>query len=134
MPRSPGLCPPSPPTGVTFEPLGSVDDLPHYDADVQAIGFPPEVLGMGAAMLRTDGVIIVTPEYDCSVPGALKNALDWLPRLLSTPFVNKPVRIQTGSPSMIGGVRAQYHLRQSLVLLDAFVLNKPEVMVSQIVG
>ena len=120
------------PEGVTIAPLGSVGDLPHYDADVQAEGFPPAVLAMAEAIGKADGVIIVTPEYNYSVPGALKNALDWLSRLPAAPFAGKPVAIQTASPGLIGGARAQYHLRQTLVFLDAFVLNKPEVMVSQV--
>jgi chromate reductase len=120
------------PEGTTVSPLGSVGDLPHYDADLQAEGFPAAVLAMGAAIKAADGVIIVTPEYNYSVPGALKNALDWLSRLPDTPLAGKPVVIQTGSPGLIGGARCQYHLRQVLVFLDAFVLNKPEVMVSQI--
>jgi chromate reductase len=126
----PGLAP----KGVTIEPLGSVGELPHYDADVQAGGFPPAVLAMGEAIAKADGVIIVTPEYNYSVPGALKNALDWLSRLPSPPFAGKPVAIQSASPGLIGGARAQYHLRQILVFLDAFVLNKPEVMVGQVIN
>jgi chromate reductase len=124
----PGLAP----EGVTIAALGSVGDLPLYNADVQAEGFPAAVLAMAEAIAKADGVIIVTPEYNYSVPGVLKNALDWLSRLPAPPFVGKPVAIQTGSPGLIGGARAQYHLRQTLVFLDAFVLNKPEVMVSQV--
>ncbi len=120
------------PDGVTISPLGSVGELPHYSADLQAEGFPPAVLAMGEAVKQADGVIIVTPEYNYSVPGALKNALDWLSRLPTPPFAGKPVAIQTGSPGMIGGARCQYHLRQIFVFLDAYVLNKPEVMVGQI--
>jgi len=116
------------PEGVTISALGSVGDLPHYDADVQAEGFPPAVEAMAAAIAAADGVIIVTPEYNYSVPGALKNALDWLSRMTPQPFIGKPVVIQTASPGVLGGVRAQYHLRQILVFLDARVLNKPEVM------
>lgn len=122
------------PEGVTISALGSVGELPHYDADLQAEGFPPAVVAMGEAIKEADGVIIVTPEYNYSVPGALKNALDWLSRLPTAPFSGKPVAIQTGSPGLIGGARCQYHLRQILVFLDAYVLNKPEVMVSQIVA
>jgi chromate reductase len=77
-------------------------------------------------------VIIVTPEYNYSVPGVLKNALDWLSRLPTQPFAGKPTMIQSGSPGVIGGARAQYHLRQILVFLDATVMNKPEVMIGQI--
>ncbi|WP_262927215.1 NADPH-dependent FMN reductase [Phytohalomonas tamaricis] len=120
------------PEGVTIEPLGSVGDLPHYDADLQEQGFPAAVLEMGRAIAAADAVIIVMPEYNYSVPGALKNALDWLSRLPDTPMFGKPVAIQTASPGMIGGARAQHQLRQVLVYLNAQVLNKPEVMVGQV--
>lgn len=120
------------PDGVTIQPLGSVGDFPLYNADTQAEGFPPAVLAMGEAIRKADGVIIVTAEYNYSVPGVLKNAIDWLSRLPAQPFAGKPTAIQSGSPGLIGGARAQYHLRQILVFLDATVMNKPEVMVGQV--
>ncbi len=119
------------PAGVSVSALGSIADFPHYDADVQAVGFPAPVLAMSDQIRNADGVIIVTPEYNYSMPGTLKNAIDWLSRLTPQPFAGKPVAIQTASPGMIGGARAQYHLRQSRVALDALVLNKPEVMIGQ---
>ncbi|MNN79915.1 NADPH-dependent FMN reductase [compost metagenome] len=72
--------------------------------------------------------MIVTPEYNYSVPGGLKNAIDWLSRLPDQPLAGKPVLIQTSSMGAIGGARCQYHLRQILVFLDAMVMNKPEFM------
>lgn len=72
--------------------------------------------------------VIVTPEYNYSVPGGLKNAIDWLSRLPDQPLAGKPVLIQTSSMGVIGGARCQYHLRQILVFLDAMVMNKPEFM------
>jgi chromate reductase len=122
------------PDGVTVEPLGSVGTFPLYNADVQAEGFPQPVLAMAEAIAKADGVIIVTPEYNYSIPGGLKNAIDWLSRLPAQPFAGKPTAIQSGSPGLFGGARAQYHLRQTLLFLDAAVLNKPEVMVGQIVS
>ena len=124
----PGLAP----AGVTISALGSAGDFPLYDADIQAEGFPHAALAMAEEIANADGVIIVTPEYNYSVPGLLKNVLDWLSRLPSPPLMAKPVLIQTGSPGPVGGARAQYHLRQILVFLDAAVFNKPEVMVGQI--
>lgn len=91
------------PAGVEVSALGSVGDIPHYDADLQAQGLPESVVGMGKAVAAADGVIIVTPEYNYSVPGALKNALDWLSRLPDTPVAAKPVAILTASPGAIGG-------------------------------
>ena len=120
------------PAGVTIQPLGSIGELPIYNADIQAEGFPAPVLAMGEAIAKADGMIFVTPEYNYSLPGGLKNAIDWLSRLPEQPFAGKPVAIQSGSPGVIGGARAQYHLRQMMVFLDATVLNKPEVMIGQI--
>jgi len=117
------------PAGMTVELLASVGDIPHYDADVQAEGFPGTVGAMGDAIRAADGVVIVTPEYNYSVPGVLKNTIDWLSRLDKQPFAGKPVAIQSASMGVFGGARAQYHLRQILVFLDAIVLNRPEVMV-----
>ncbi|MBV9783962.1 MAG: NAD(P)H-dependent oxidoreductase [Acidisphaera sp.] len=120
------------PDGVTIAPLSSVGTLPLYDADLHTDGFPAAVQEMGEGVRAADGVIIVTPEYNYSIPGVLKNAIDWLSRLPNQPFGGKKVAIQSASPGMLGGARAQYHLRQSLVFLDAFVLNRPEVMVAQV--
>jgi chromate reductase len=119
------------PEGVTISALGSVRTFPHYDADLQAEGFPEPVRLMAEQIKAADGVIIVMPEYNYSVPGALKNALGWLSRLSPQPFARKPVAIQTVSRGLIGGARAQCHLRQILVFLDTHVLNKPEVMIGQ---
>lgn len=120
------------PSGVAISPLGSVGDFPLYDEDVQKQGFPAPVEAMGQAIQQADAVIVVTPEYNYSVPGVLKNALDWLSRLPQAPFSGKPVAIQSASPGMIGGARAQYHLRQVFVFLDGVMLNKPEVMVGSV--
>jgi chromate reductase, NAD(P)H dehydrogenase (quinone) len=121
----PGLAP----EGVDVLALPSIRDIPLYDADVQAAGFPPAVIALAEQIRAADGVVIVTPEYNYSVPGALKNAIDWLSRVPEQPLAGKPVAIQTASMGVIGGARCQYHLRQVLVFLDCQVLNKPEVMI-----
>ncbi len=120
------------PSGVTIDFLPSVATLPIYDGDVEAAGFPEPVSAMGAQVKAADGVIIVTAEYNYSIPGGLKNALDWLSRLKDKPMAGKPVLIQSASPGGMGGARAQYHLRQVLVALDSHVMNVPEVMVAQV--
>ena len=120
------------PADVTISHLASPGDFPHYNADLQEAGFPAPVLAMADAIAQADGVIIVTPEYNYSVPGVLKNALDWLSRVSPNPFAAKPVLIQSASPGAIGGARAQYHLRQILVFFDARVMNKPEAMIGQV--
>ena len=120
------------PEGVTIEPLPSVGDFPLYDADVQQQGFPPVVNTAAEAIRRADAVVIVTPEYNHSIPGGLKNAIDWISRLPKQPFGAKPVALQSGSPSLFGGLRAQLALRQMFIYLDGRVLNKPEVIIPQV--
>lgn len=119
------------PPGMTFAALPSVGAYPIYDADLQAEGIPAVVEEAGEAIRAADGVVIVSPEYNYSIPGGLKNAIDWLSRLKGQPFGGKPVAIQSVSGGTLGGARMQYHLRQSLVFLDAHVLNRPEVMIGQ---
>ncbi|MFO3907070.1 NADPH-dependent FMN reductase [Enterobacter hormaechei] len=117
------------PEGMEITALPSIGDIPLYDADVQQEeGFPATVEALAAQIREADGVVIVTPEYNYSVPGGLKNAIDWISRLPEQPLAGKPVLIQTSSMGAIGGARCQYHLRQILVFLDAMVLNKPEFM------
>ena len=120
------------PAGVTIVPLGSVGDFPLYNADVQAQGFPAAVTTMGEAIRAADGVVIVTPEYNYSVPGVLKNAIDWLSRLPHQPFAGKPVLIQSASQGAFGGVRAQLHLRHILIFVDALAFTRPEVIIPQV--
>src|SRR5208337_592121 len=120
------------PDGVSIEPLGSVGDFPLYNHDVQENGFPPAAIAMAEAIVSADGLIIVTPEYNYSMPGVLKNAIDWLSRLPKQPFANKPVLIQSASQGGFGGVRAQLHLRQTLVFVEARAFNRPEVIIPQV--
>jgi chromate reductase, NAD(P)H dehydrogenase (quinone) len=75
-------------------------------------------------------VLLVTPEYNYSVPGVLKNAIDWVSRPPDQPFDGKPLAIMGASPGRFGTARAQYHLRQCFVFLNAQVLNRPEVMIA----
>lgn len=120
------------PEDMTFTVLDGLESIPHYDADIQASGFPAKVLEIADAIQNAQGVAFVTPEYNYSIPGVLKNAIDWLSRVSPAPFAEKPVVIQTASAGILGGVRAQYHLRQILVFLDAYPMNKPEVMVGSV--
>lgn len=120
------------PAGMAFVFLEGLDEIPHFNADLQKGGYPQRVQEWADAIAEADAVVIVTPEYNFSVPGVLKNALDWLSRLQPGPFERKPVAIQTASPGRMGGVRAQYHLRQIMVFLDANVLNKPEIIITDV--
>lgn len=119
------------PEGMTFVDTPSFGDFPLYDADLQnGEGFPTAVTAFGDAIRAADGVIIVSPEYNYTIPGGLKNAIDWASRLSEQPFAGKPVALQSAAGGMLGGSRMQYHLRQTMVFLDGIVFNKPEVFVS----
>jgi chromate reductase len=123
------------PEGLMVRPAPSFSEFPLYNADVQtASGFPPAVNALADAIRVADGVIIVTPEYNFSIPGGLKNAIDWVSRLPSQPFAGKPVALQSASPGPVGGARVQYDLRRAMVFLDAFVLNKPEIFIGGCAG
>lgn len=118
------------PAGMTFSESPSIRDLPHYDHDIQEKGFPAEVNAFAGAIRAADGVVIVSPEYNWTIPGALKNAIDWVSRLKEQPFKDKPVLIQSASGALLGGSRMQYHLRQCLTSVDAFIFGRPEVLVT----
>lgn len=116
------------PEGMTIE-AAEIGDLPHYNDDVRLAGYPPEVERFRAQLTAADAILFVTPEYNYSIPGVLKNAIDWASRPPNQPFDNKPVAIMGASMGVLGTARAQYQLRQMLVFLNAFPLNKPEVMI-----
>jgi chromate reductase, NAD(P)H dehydrogenase (quinone) len=120
------------PEGVTIAPLPSVGEFPLYNHDAQDSGFPPIVTSTAGAIRKADGVIIVTPEYNHSIPGVLKNAIDWISRAPNQPFAGKPIALESSSIGLYGGVRAQLHLRHVFVYLDGRVLNKPEVIIPQV--
>ena len=123
------------PASMEVNALPSIADIPLYDADVQQEeGFPAPVEALAEQIRQADGVVIVTPEYNYSVPGGLKNAIDWLSRLPDQPLAGKPVLIQTSSMGVIGGARCQYHLRQILVFLDAMVMqNKVDPQTGEVI-
>jgi len=104
--------------------------IPLYDEDLRERGFPPVVQDLREKIRAADALLIVTPEYNYSMPGVLKNAIDWASRPPSQPFDDKPVAIMGASISRLGTARAQYHLRQTAVYLNMYPLNKPEVMIS----
>jgi chromate reductase len=122
----PGLAP----AGLSIKAAPAWASFPVYNADDQnSTGFPAAVNTLADAIRAADGVIFVTPEYNYSIPGGLKNALDWLSRLQPQPFKDKPVAIQSATGGPMGGARMQYHLRSAMVFLNAFVFNTPEIFV-----
>lgn len=107
-----------------------IGSIPLYNEDIRTTHLPASVAELRAKVKDADGVVIATPEYNYSVPGVLKNAIDWASRPPDQPFDQKPVAIIGASPSPMGSSRAQYHLRQILVCLNAFVMPKPEVIIA----
>jgi chromate reductase, NAD(P)H dehydrogenase (quinone) len=118
------------PEGMTIKPAPSFAEFPLYNADVQnSTGFPPAVNILADAVRAADGVIFCTPEYNFTIPGGLKNAIDWVSRLQNQPFAGKPVALQSASPGPVGGARVQYDMRKAMTFLDAHTLNKPEIFI-----
>lgn len=110
----------------------SIDKLPLYNYDIEISNFPSLVLQMQEQLKQSNGVIFFTPEYNYSIPGVLKNALDWISRLKDQPLSGLPGAIIGGSPGRMGTARAQYHLRQIGVFLNIFFLNKPEIIIPNV--
>jgi len=106
-----------------------LEGIPPFNQDLE--NQPPEKVKEFKAKIRAaDAILIATPEYNYSIPGVLKNAIDNASRPYGdNPFNGKPVAIMGASIGMLGTARAQYHLRQSLVFLNMYPLNQPEVMV-----
>jgi NAD(P)H-dependent FMN reductase len=108
----------------------SIDGIPIYNADIQnSSGFPALVNALADAIRAADALIFVSPEYNYTIPGGLKNAIDWVSRLQNQPFAGKPIALQSASGGPLGGSRMQYHLRQSMVFLDGLVFTRPEIFV-----
>ena len=103
------------PEGMAITPAPAWDKMPIYNHDIQAgTGFPADAEAWADAIRSADGVIIVSPEYNWSIPGGLKNAIDWVSRMKDVPFKEKPVAMQSCAGGVLGGARMQYHLRQCL--------------------
>lgn len=122
----PGLAP----EGMSITPAPPYDQFPLYNFDIQQQGMPAGVVTLCQAIYAADGIIMVSPEYNFTIPAGLKNAIDWLSRIKDpSPFARKPFAIQSATNGLLGGARMQYHLRQVLVGLNAFVLGGPEIFI-----
>lgn len=118
------------PPGMTIEIYGRLGDIPLYNEDVREVARPEPVVHIDEAVRAADGILIATPEYNYSVPGVLKNAIDWVSRPPQTsPLRNKPAAIMSASTGISGGMRAQLHLRQSFVFTETPAMLRPEVIV-----
>ena len=122
------------PEGVTFEIL-SIANIPLYNADLDlptATERPAPVARLREAIAAADGLVIASPEYNYSIPGGLKNTIDWLSRGKDSPLAKKPVALMGGSPGLWGTVRMQLAFLPVFLTLGMKVAEKPEILVSQI--
>ncbi len=137
------------PDGMAIE-FADLSAVPPYDGDVEAQGLPEAVVTLRRQIAEADALLIATPEYNYSIAGVLKNAIDWASRPPEQPFDGKPIAVLGASPGRLGTARAQYHLRQVFitcarssspapglhhlrqvfVFLNGRVLNRPEVMIA----
>lgn len=107
-----------------------LEGIPPFNQDLET-QMPKRVKEFKAKIKAADTILIVTPEYNYSIPGVLKNAIDWASRPpRDNSFEDKPVAIMSASTGMLGGTRAQYHLRQVLFSLNMHAVNRPEVIVA----
>ena len=116
------------PNGTTIE-VFDIDGLPGFNQDDEQ-NPPARVAEFKREIRGSDAILFVTPEYNYSVPGVLKNAIDWASRPYGDSAWNgKPAAIMGASVGRLGTARAQYHLRQVFVFLNVHAVNQPEVMI-----
>ncbi len=117
------------PEDATLE-VFELDGIPGFNQDEE--GNPPaKVVELKKKVREADAILLVTPEYNYSIPGVLKNAIDWASRPYGdSAWSGKPVALMGASIGTLGTARAQYHLRQCFVFLDMYPLNHPEVMIA----
>jgi len=107
-----------------------LEGIPPFNQDIEQ-NMPNKVREFKTKIREADAILIATPEYNFSIPGVLKNAIDWASRPYGdNPFDGKPVAIMSASPGMLGGANAQFHLRQTCVFLNMYPINKPLVIVT----
>lgn len=116
------------PEGATIETF-ELDGIPPFNQDEEA-NPPAKVIELKKRVRAADALLFVTPEYNYSVPGVLKNAIDWGSRPYGdSAWEGKPAAVMGASAGRLGTARAQYHLRQIFVFLNVLALNQPEVMI-----
>jgi len=120
------------PAGMTIDMHKPLVDIPVYNGDDEdRDGIPPSAVEFREAIRNADGILIVTPEYNFSIPGGLKNAIDWASRA-DHPFKNKPMALMGAAAGPLGSARAQYHLRQSMGALECLIMPRPEIFVGAV--
>lgn len=122
------------PEGMEAVALPNPGTLPLFDQDLLDDGPPEAVTAMIKAAQSVDALLIVTPEYNWSIPGGLKNAIDWMSKAPVHPLAHKPVAIWSLSPGLLGGARLHEALRHVLHSQDMRIMAKPEVQVGGAIG
>jgi chromate reductase len=120
------------PEGVTME-VAAIGDIPLYNADLDLPSVnerPPSVNRLRHQLSKADGIVLVSPEYNYSIPGVLKNAIDWASRGEDSPLLHKPVAVMGATPGMWGTVRMQLAFQAVFTFLDMHPVQKPEVLVA----
>lgn len=113
---------------------GLIGELPLYNADLHPPlrpEWPAPVARLAAQVAAADAVLFVSPEYNYSIPGVLKNAIDWVSRVQPSPFDDKPAAVMGATTGVWGTTRMQYHLRQVGVFVNLHFLNRPEMLVAR---
>ncbi|HEY1287618.1 MAG TPA: NAD(P)H-dependent oxidoreductase [Burkholderiales bacterium] len=116
------------PAGMTLQ-ITSIADIPMFNQDVFDAGMPEPVKRLRGEIAAADGLLLASPEYNFSVSGALKNAIDWGSRAPNQVFQDKPFAMFSCTTGPVGGARGQYDLRKILAQLWAYPLPKPEVFI-----
>ncbi len=117
------------PAGVSLD-IFELAGIPVYNQDLDKQP-PARVVEMKTRVRAADAILFATPEYNYSMPGVLKNAIDWASRPYGdSAWQGKPVAVMSASVGVLGGARAQYHLRQSFVFLNMYPVNQPEVLIA----
>jgi chromate reductase, NAD(P)H dehydrogenase (quinone) len=107
-------------------------DVPLYNGDVEAAGDPPAVAAFKQAIRDSDGVLMVTPEYNHGVPAVTKNAVDWASRPPKAAVLDrKPVAIMGASPGAVGTARGQSQLRQAFEFTNSYAMPQPEFLMAK---
>ena len=109
--------------------ISDYSEIPLYNQDVQDQGIPAAVTRLGEQIRTADALLIASPEYNFSISGVLKNAIDWMTRIPVQPFKDKPVALISATGGPVGGARHQYELRKVLGSQDALVLTRPEIFI-----
>jgi len=117
------------PQGASLE-IFDLEGIPLYNQELEE-NMPQRVKDFKNSIRNSDAILVATPEYNRSIPGVLKNAIDWASRPpQDNSFTGKPVALISASTGMLGGAMAQYHLRQTFVFLNMYPINRPEVYIS----